>query len=127
MPAALFALNRQRLVERLQNNPKINRNSVVILQGGSDESRYCSDVGPVFRQESYFHWSFGVLEPDCFGRSTLSSLIDRVFYIEIFDIKYVLLMHFYGRMHWSWGWTLNSFCTTTSRRVRCVDGENSNP
>ncbi|XP_035708864.1 xaa-Pro dipeptidase isoform X2 [Folsomia candida] len=67
VPAALFALNRQRLVERLQNNPKINRNSVVILQGGSDESRYCSDVGPVFRQESYFHWSFGVLEPDCFG------------------------------------------------------------
>ena len=26
-----------------------------------------SDVGPIFRQESYFHWCFGVLEPDYFG------------------------------------------------------------
>ena len=26
-----------------------------------------SDVGPIFRKESYFHWCFGVLEPDFFG------------------------------------------------------------
>ena len=24
-------------------------------------------MGPIFRQESYFHWSFGVLEPDYYG------------------------------------------------------------
>jgi len=67
VPAALFALNRRRLVERLRANPDVNHDSVVVFQGGQDDTRYCSDVGPVFRQESYFHWSFGVLEPDCYG------------------------------------------------------------
>jgi len=67
VPTALFQLNRKRLVERLRTNRKVNTNSFVVLQGGEESTRYCSDVGPVFRQESYFHWAFGVLEPDCYG------------------------------------------------------------
>jgi len=39
----------------------------VVLQGGEQETLYCSDREPVFRQESYFHWTFGVTESDCFG------------------------------------------------------------
>ncbi|ODM88692.1 Xaa-Pro dipeptidase, partial [Orchesella cincta] len=67
VPAELFALNRSRLVERLKNNSSVDKDSVVVLEGGNEETRYCSDVGPVFRQESYFHWAFGVTEPDCYG------------------------------------------------------------
>lgn len=68
VPMELFSKNRSRLVSELKN--KAPANSVVLLQGGADQG-VCqgdsSDVGPIFRQESYFHWAFGVLEPDCFG------------------------------------------------------------
>ncbi|CAG7717380.1 unnamed protein product, partial [Allacma fusca] len=67
VPAGLFALNRQRLVKRLVENTPVAHSSLVVLQGGLDATRNDSDVGPIFRQESYFHWAFGVLEPDCFG------------------------------------------------------------
>ena len=49
---------------------EVESGSVVLLQGGGDQGRCegdSSDVGPIFRQESYFHWCFGVLEPDYYG------------------------------------------------------------
>lgn len=52
VPAELFGLNRKRLLERLRANANINKDSIVLLQGGLEETRYCSDVGPVFRQVS---------------------------------------------------------------------------
>ncbi|KAJ7421528.1 hypothetical protein WISP_42039 [Willisornis vidua] len=67
VPAALFALNRRRLCERLRQNKDVQSNSVVLLQGGEETQRYCTDTGIVFRQESYFHWTFGVTEAGCFG------------------------------------------------------------
>ena len=49
---------------------EVESGSIVLLQGGGDQGRCegdSSDVGPIFRQESYFHWCFGVLEPDYYG------------------------------------------------------------
>ncbi|KAF2882314.1 hypothetical protein ILUMI_23879 [Ignelater luminosus] len=62
----LFALNRKRLVEKLRtkNPPK---DAIVFLQGGVDVPFNDTDVYFIFRQESYFMWAFGVLEPDCYG------------------------------------------------------------
>jgi len=37
---------------------------VVYIEGGRATTRYDSDHEPVFRQESYFHYLFGVREPD---------------------------------------------------------------
>ena len=73
---ALFAQNRRRLVEALKKDPNLPANSIVLLQGGGDQGRCAgdsSDVGPVFRQESYFHWTFGVLEPDHYGAIDVST------------------------------------------------------
>uniref|UniRef100_G1TCW5 Xaa-Pro dipeptidase n=1 Tax=Oryctolagus cuniculus TaxID=9986 RepID=G1TCW5_RABIT len=67
VPLALFALNRRRLCERLRKNTAVQAGSVVVLQGGEETQRYCTDTGLLFRQESFFHWAFGVTEPGCYG------------------------------------------------------------
>ncbi|GJQ76686.1 putative manganese ion binding protein [Trypoxylus dichotomus] len=71
VPLELFALNRRRLVNRLRQ--KNLGNTVVLLQGGKDKSFYDTDVYYVFRQESYFMWAFGVLEPECYGTIEVES------------------------------------------------------
>uniref|UniRef100_A0A8V8TN70 Peptidase D n=1 Tax=Homo sapiens TaxID=9606 RepID=A0A8V8TN70_HUMAN len=50
VPLALFALNRQRLCERLRKNPAVQAGSIVVLQGGEETQRYCTDTGVLFRQ-----------------------------------------------------------------------------
>ncbi|VDM15845.1 unnamed protein product [Hydatigera taeniaeformis] len=74
VPMELHKVNRSRLCERLRSlwssgaAPLSELDGVyVLLQGGSDVLHGGSDVETVFRQESYFHWTFGVLEPDCYG------------------------------------------------------------
>lgn len=67
VPMELFKENRQRLCEALRGHRTLPSDSFVLLQGGKGEMRYCSDHEPLFRQESYFHWAFGVLEPDFYG------------------------------------------------------------
>ena len=65
----LHSLNRKRLLDKLTaclETLNVSR-CLVLLEGGSFETRHCSDHEPLFRQESYFHWTFGVQEPDFFG------------------------------------------------------------
>lgn len=52
VPLALFALNRQRLCERLRRNQAVQAGALVLLQGGEDTQRYCTDTGVIFRQVS---------------------------------------------------------------------------
>uniref|UniRef100_A0A3Q1HKD0 Xaa-Pro dipeptidase n=1 Tax=Anabas testudineus TaxID=64144 RepID=A0A3Q1HKD0_ANATE len=65
--AALFAENHGRLCRELKAKDGVVPQSVVVLQGGEQKQRYCTDTDLVFKQESFFHWAFGVTEPDCFG------------------------------------------------------------
>ncbi|XP_005091896.1 xaa-Pro dipeptidase [Aplysia californica] len=67
VPMELFQQNRQRLCERLRANKNIPKGAIVVLQSGVSETRNDSDNEPLFRQESYFHWTFGVEEPDFYG------------------------------------------------------------
>ena len=76
VPMALFETNRQRLSQALKETKGCPENAVVLLQGGGDQG-ICegdsSDVGPNFKQEGFFQWAFGVLEPDCYGAIDVAS------------------------------------------------------
>jgi len=50
VPMELFALNRQRLSEKLRKVTNIPSKSFVVLQGGQTLNRYDTDVETVFRQ-----------------------------------------------------------------------------
>jgi len=50
VPMRLFALNRQRLCERLRGCKDVPHGAIALLQGGAQEQRYCTDTDIVFRQ-----------------------------------------------------------------------------
>lgn len=77
VPLALFELNRNRLIKRLQ--AKGLGNVVVVLKGGTDFPYYDTDTGFVFKQESYFMWAYGVLVPDCYGAIEIASGVVHLF------------------------------------------------
>ena len=49
------------------NNGVKMKNSVIFVKGGVQECRDATDHEKLFRQESYFQWLFGVMEPDFYG------------------------------------------------------------
>jgi len=69
VPKDLFATNRKKVVESLRSNlPPSNLDKYVIfMEGGPALMRNDTDHEPIFRQESYFHYLFGVREPDHAG------------------------------------------------------------
>jgi Xaa-Pro dipeptidase len=65
---AMFAEHRAKLVGKLRSLVRSEAgNAVAVFEGGKATTRYDSDHEPIFRQESFFQYLFGVKEPDCFG------------------------------------------------------------
>jgi len=69
--------------------------AIVLLQGGEQKQQYCSDRDILFRQESYFHWTFGVLEPDCFGAVEVDTARSILFFPRL-PASYAIWM---GKIH----------------------------
>ena len=58
VPMAMHAANRAKLAELMGADAR----GVALLMGGEQTTRYDTDHEPVFRQESYFQYLFGVSE-----------------------------------------------------------------
>jgi Xaa-Pro dipeptidase len=96
VPMALHELNRARLVQSMLNellqglseetSASLPR-GVILLEGGKQTTRYDTDHEPVFRQESYFHWAFGVADADVYGAISLPSG-DATLFVPQYGIDY---------------------------------------
>nr|DAD22114.1 TPA_asm: hypothetical protein HUJ06_023577 [Nelumbo nucifera] len=72
----LHALNRAKLVHSFRQYLKASSLPLygfILLQGGEEHTRNCSDHVPLFRQESYFAYLFGVREPGFYGAIDVST------------------------------------------------------
>nr|CDS28436.1 xaa Pro dipeptidase [Hymenolepis microstoma] len=90
VPIKLHQENRSKLCGRLRDlwlsgkAPTETLDGVyVLLQGGTPVMHGGSDVETVFRQESYFHWAFGGLEPGWYGAIEVATQFAVLFVPEI--------------------------------------------
>lgn len=67
VPMKLHALNRQRLCHAFCAVISDSEGDLIVLKGGVSNFRDATDHEDIFRQESFFQWTFGVKEPECFG------------------------------------------------------------
>ncbi|XBI88172.1 hypothetical protein VPH35_026162 [Triticum aestivum] len=76
MSMELHAGNRERLVAALTAHLSASGRplrGLVLLKGGEEQTLYCTDRVPLFRQESYFAYLFGVREPGFYGAVDIAS------------------------------------------------------
>lgn len=76
VPVELYNVNRVKLMKSLRENLSVSSRSpsgFVLLQGGEEKTRYCTDHLELFRQESYFAYLFGVREPGFYGAIDVAS------------------------------------------------------
>ncbi|XP_059633078.1 uncharacterized protein LOC132275902 [Cornus florida] len=70
IPMELHEINRSKLIKYLREHLCHSSRPLqgfVLLQGGEEQNRYCTDHAELFRQESYFAYLFGVREPSFYG------------------------------------------------------------
>ncbi|CAM9599642.1 unnamed protein product, partial [Hapterophycus canaliculatus] len=69
----MHAENRAKVVARLRETEGVAPRGLLLFRGGLATNRDETDHEPVFRQESTFHYLFGVKEPDCLGTIDLET------------------------------------------------------
>ncbi|GAV68293.1 Peptidase_M24 domain-containing protein/AMP_N domain-containing protein [Cephalotus follicularis] len=72
----LHVSNREKLLKSIRQHLTDSSrplHGVVLLQGGDEQTRYCTDHIELFRQESYFAYLFGVIEPGFYGAIDIAS------------------------------------------------------
>uniref|UniRef100_A0A7S2UNV8 Xaa-Pro dipeptidase n=1 Tax=Attheya septentrionalis TaxID=420275 RepID=A0A7S2UNV8_9STRA len=71
VPVSLFETNRATVLEALKAQNVTD--GWIYVNGGTSETRYDSDHEPLFRQESYFWYLWGVPDADCAGLISLQT------------------------------------------------------
>lgn len=73
IPCSVHESSRAKLVGLLNSSPYNISTGIVLLKGGEEQHVYDTDGEPIFRQDSWFNYLFGVKEPGVFGAIDLST------------------------------------------------------
>uniref|UniRef100_A0A8C1NRK1 Xaa-Pro dipeptidase n=1 Tax=Cyprinus carpio TaxID=7962 RepID=A0A8C1NRK1_CYPCA len=111
--AALFAENRERLCRGLKAEKDLQTGSVLVLQGGEQKQRYCTDTDVLFRQESFFHWTFGVTEANCYGAIDVDSKKSILFVPKLPESYATWMGEIYPREHFKEKYSVDEVHYTT--------------
>jgi Xaa-Pro dipeptidase len=71
IPMDLHQASREKLCDEMRKAGVSE--GVVLLEGGKQLNQYDTDTEPIFRQDSWFNFLFGVKEPDFFGAVDIAS------------------------------------------------------
>lgn len=101
-----FDIQRAKLISRMRSVDGVPTRSMLLFRGGISANRDETDHEPVFRQESTFHYLFGVREPDCLATIDLETEKATV-YIPRLPAEYATWMgrilppsHFQVQFRW---------------------------
>uniref|UniRef100_A0A8C2DV77 Xaa-Pro dipeptidase n=1 Tax=Cyprinus carpio TaxID=7962 RepID=A0A8C2DV77_CYPCA len=111
--AALFTENRERLCRGLKAEKDLQTGSVLVLQGGEQKQRYCTDTDVLFRQESFFHWTFGVTEANCYGAIDVDSKKSILFVPKLPESYATWMGEIYPREHFKEKYSVDEVHYTT--------------
>eukprot|EP01135_Chromosphaera_perkinsii_P007121 Nk52_evm4s704 gene=Nk52_evmTU4s704 len=75
IPASMFKENRDKACDMFGEET-----GMIFLVGGETQFKYDTDAELVFRQESFFRYLFGVIEPGCFGALDIQSRKCTIFF-----------------------------------------------
>ncbi|XP_051150226.1 uncharacterized protein LOC127264760 [Andrographis paniculata] len=76
VPMELHAVNRKKLLDSFRGHLSASSSPLqgfVFLQGGEEQNRHDTDHVELFRQESYFAYLFGVIEPGFYGAVNIAN------------------------------------------------------
>ena len=79
IPMEVHASSRAKLVDLLRQAPYKIATGVLLLKGGEEQSVYDTDGEPLFRQDSWFNYLFGVKEPGVYGAIDMSTGLATLF------------------------------------------------
>ena len=74
-------------------------NGVILLKGGNQLNQYDTDIEPVFRQDSWFNYLFGVKEPEFYGALDLSTGKSTLFMPRLPEVYMVVMGSIYPPAH----------------------------
>uniref|UniRef100_A0A665VNX2 Xaa-Pro dipeptidase n=1 Tax=Echeneis naucrates TaxID=173247 RepID=A0A665VNX2_ECHNA len=125
--AALFAENRRRLCTELKATDGLVLKSVVVLQGGEQRQRYCTDTDLLFRQESFFHWTFGVTEADCYGAIDVDSGKSILFVPKLPESYATWMGEIFSKEHFKAKYAVDEvqYACDVSQSVKLCRGQNT--